>query len=213
LIFPENICRYLTKRLPYAPPEYRQAKQTHHPACRANTPAIGAPDIAVRRNKHTIPPAGRTARRLALLTSPRQAKQTLPHACRANSPAIGAPNIAVRRKKRYLTPAGRTARRLALPTSPSGETNTSSRLPGEQPGDWRHNHRRQAKQTLHPACRANSPAIGAIIIAVRRKKHYLTPAGRTARRLAQTKPPGIRSDIAQPGAFCKKEPTGAYWRT
>ena len=58
-------------------------------------------------------------------------------------------------------PAGRTARRLAPLLSPSGETNTTSRLPGGQPGDWRHYYRRQAKQTLPPACRADSPAIGA----------------------------------------------------
>ena len=95
------------------------------------------------------------------------------------SPAIGAPDIAIRRNKHIIPPAGR------------------------QPGDWRHNHRRQAKQTLHPACRANSPAIGAPNIAVRRNKHIIPPTGRTARRLAQNKPPGIRSDIAQPGAFCR----------
>ena len=36
-----------------------------------------------------------------------------------------------------------------------------TRLPGGRPGDWRPYYRRQAKQTLPPACRADGPAIGA----------------------------------------------------
>ena len=46
-------------------------------------------------------------------------------------------------------------------------------------------------------CNAMKPLGGATI------KHYLTPAGLSARRQAQNKSPGIRSDIAQPGGFCR----------
>ena len=47
--------------------------------------------------------------------------------------------------------------------------------------------------------------------AVRRNKHYLACRAGGATKGANASSPGIRSDIAQPGVFCKREPTGSVF--
>ena len=66
---------------------------------------------------------------------------------------------AERRKARSgkpLSPVGRSAQRLAQKTSPSGETNTTSRLPDDQSGDWRKPSRPESGAISHSrACFAS----------------------------------------------------------